>query len=154
MQAGAIRPIVLCLFRHENHILVSSHYDTVKQEWFCRPVGGGIEFGEQSRSAMRREIQEELGVPIDHLALLGVLESLFTYEGRPGHEIVFVYDATFVDRALYQQTTVHGWEQGITMAFTATWKSVEELRQGAVRLVPDGLLDLLHKLAPPQESPS
>ncbi|MCA9941424.1 MAG: NUDIX domain-containing protein, partial [Anaerolineales bacterium] len=56
-----IRPLVICLFRHKNHILVMEGYDPVKQQTFYRPLGGGIEFGEHSAIALRRELREELG---------------------------------------------------------------------------------------------
>jgi len=43
-----IRSIAICVFRHKNHILVAEGYDPVKDEYFYRPLGGGIEFGETS----------------------------------------------------------------------------------------------------------
>ncbi|WP_460164643.1 NUDIX domain-containing protein [Pseudomonas sp. S2_F03] len=52
-----------------------------------------MEFGETSAQAIVREVQEELGLAITDVRLLGTLENIFTYAGRPGHEIVQVYDA-------------------------------------------------------------
>jgi 8-oxo-dGTP pyrophosphatase MutT (NUDIX family) len=40
--------------------LVAHGHDSVKSEDFYRPLGGGIEFGELSEAALRREIKEEL----------------------------------------------------------------------------------------------
>jgi hypothetical protein len=51
-----IRPISICLFRKDNKILVSESFDSIKQDYFCRPLGEGIEFGESSQEAMLREI--------------------------------------------------------------------------------------------------
>jgi 8-oxo-dGTP pyrophosphatase MutT (NUDIX family) len=90
MDTTRIRPIAVCLFRNENRILVSEGFDTVKQYYYYRPLGGGIEYGESSREAIVREIQEELGARVENLQLLGVLENIFVYEGQLGHEIVFV----------------------------------------------------------------
>ncbi|HET7328347.1 MAG TPA: NUDIX domain-containing protein [Nocardioidaceae bacterium] len=58
---------------------------------FHRLLGGHVNFGETSRAAVVREIGEELGVELLEPHLLGVLESIFEYDGRPGHEVVFVY---------------------------------------------------------------
>ena len=65
MRHGRIRPIALCLFRHDSRILVGHAYDTVEQDHYCRPLGGGIEFGERGAGAIMREIWEELGAEIE-----------------------------------------------------------------------------------------
>jgi nicotinamide-nucleotide amidase len=58
---------------------------------FHRLLGGHVEFGELAVDAVVREVGEELGVDFLEPRLLGVLESIFVAEGRPGHEVVFVY---------------------------------------------------------------
>lgn len=78
---------------------------------------------------------------------LGTLENLFTCDGEPGHEIVLVYDAAFTDRALYDRAVLHGHEQDAAVpAFTAEWKTLDELAAGPVRLVPEGLAAFLNGL--------
>ena len=66
-----------------------------------RPLGGSIEFGERAEDTLRREFQEELAQPIADPRLLCVLENLYDHAGHRGHEIVFVYETSFVDRAAY-----------------------------------------------------
>lgn len=125
MDRGRIRPIALCLFRHAGRILVGNAYDAVKQEHYCRPLGGGIEFGERGAEAIVREIGEELGA-----------------------EIVLVFDAAFTDRSFYNQAVLCRHEQGAAApAFTAEWKSLDELAAGSVRLVPEGLAAFLRSLS-------
>jgi len=144
MKRDSIRPIALCLFRHAGRILVGGAYDAVKQDHYCRPLGGGIEFGERGAEAIVREIREELGAEIEGVRWLGTLENLFTCEGEAGHEIVLIFDAAFTDRSLYDQTVLHGHEQDAAVeAFTAEWKSLDELAAGSVRLVPEGLAAFL-----------
>jgi 8-oxo-dGTP pyrophosphatase MutT (NUDIX family) len=143
MRTPRIRPIVLCLFRHGDRILVSRDYDSVKQDHYYRPLGGGIEFGETSRDAIIREIREELDAEIENLTWLGTLENLFILEGEPGHEIVLVYDATFVDRSIYERDSLIGHEHEIGSSFVAEWKSFDELRRDPARLVPEGLAALI-----------
>ncbi len=134
-----IRPIAIGLFRHGDRILVFDSYDSHQQDYFCRPLGGGIEFGESSQQALHREIREELGAEITAVQLVGVLENIFTYQGQLGHEVVFVYDAEFVDRRLYDQVELHGQETGELGAFTATWRNLTEMAAAQIRLVPNGL---------------
>jgi len=95
MDTTRIRPIAICLFRNRGRILVSEGFDTVKQSYYYRPLGGGIEYGESSKAAVLREIQEELDAQIENIQSVGVIENIFTYEGEQGHEIVFVFDAEF-----------------------------------------------------------
>jgi len=103
MNMNRIRPVALCLFQHKGRILVSRAYDAVKQDFYCRPLGGGIEFGKRGVETIAREIREELGAEIEKIRWLGTLENLFTGEGKAGHEIVLVFDAGFIDRSLYDQ---------------------------------------------------
>jgi len=58
---------------------------------FHRLIGGSVEFGETHRDAIIRELREELDANIHELTLLGPVESIFREDGRPGHEIVFLY---------------------------------------------------------------
>jgi ADP-ribose pyrophosphatase YjhB (NUDIX family) len=99
-----IRPVAVCVFRNGDRILVGPGYDSVKNEHFFRPLGGAIEFGELAVDALRREIREELRLQIENPVQLGVLENRFEYCGRPGHEIVFVFDASFADSRWYAST--------------------------------------------------
>ncbi len=136
-----IRPIALCLLRRGEQILVHEGYDPVKQQAFARPLGGGIEFSETSREAVIREIKEELGADLTDVKLLGIVESIYQYQGEPGHELVFIYDGQFVDDALYQQESldvVEGERQ-----FQAVWRSPAELSEAGVLLVPEAMAEWL-----------
>jgi ADP-ribose pyrophosphatase YjhB (NUDIX family) len=136
-----IRPIAICLFRHGDKILVSDGVEEPNQRPYSRPLGGAIEFGERAVDAVVREIREELGVGVRDVRLLGVLENLFTLNGQPGHEIVFVYDARFVDESLYARATLPfqeaGWASG-----EARWL---DLTRETACLVPEGLGALLRE---------
>lgn len=135
-----IRVIAICIFRRNNAILVFEAFDAVKGTPFYRPLGGGVEPGETSANALIREIREELAQEITDLRLLGVLESIFTVEGRAGHEIVFVYDGRFCDETLYDQPalTVHE----ATGEVRAVWRDLTSF-DDYHRLVPEKLLALL-----------
>ena len=142
---GRVRAKVICVFRNGNHILVIDGYDATKREPFYCPPGGGIEFGEPSEVALRREIREELDTKIENPKLLGVLECLFTYDGRREHEIVFVYDAELANRSLYTVDRFEGRESD-GRSFELIWLNLDAIRQDAPPVVwPSGLIELLER---------
>jgi ADP-ribose pyrophosphatase YjhB (NUDIX family) len=143
MDTTRIRPIAVCLFRNNNRILVSEGFDKIKQDYYYRPLGGGIEYGETSRDAVAREIREELDVEIEDIRFLGVVENIFVYQGEQGHEIVFVFDAEFADKSLYELDEIDGYEQEADVKFKAKWYSLGETGNGDGRLVPENLAELL-----------
>ncbi|RMF67550.1 MAG: NUDIX domain-containing protein [Cyanobacteria bacterium J069] len=136
-----IRPIAICLLRQGDRLLLHEGVDTTTGLQFGRPLGGGIDFGEHSRDAVIREIREELGAAITAVELVGILESIYVYEGEPGHELVFVYSGRFVDESLYEQPTLQVTEG--ERVFEARWRSLDELRGDPLVLVPEGLWELL-----------
>lgn len=140
-----IRPIVICVFSYNGRILTVEGYDPIKHQIFYRPLGGGIEFGELGRDALVREIREELDTAVTDLRYLATLENIFTFDGRPGHEIVQVYDGRFVDESLYHCPVIKGREEG-GQRFTAFWKSLSEFEgKNAPPLYPNDLLKLLRQ---------
>ncbi len=139
-----IRPLAICVFRHQNRILVSENYDSHKEELFYRPLGGRIEFGESGAETICRELMEEIQVDVDpnSLRYLGAIENIFKYNGRPGHEIVLIYDGTFKEKRWYNQALIRGMEGG-GAEIRAVWKNIQEFGNGKSVLYPTGLLELL-----------
>lgn len=90
MKKGIIRPLAICIFRREEAILVAEGYDSVKMDYYYRPVGGGLEYGEKSLDAVKREVYEEIGAEIDNINYIETMENIFFYNGELGHEIVMV----------------------------------------------------------------
>lgn len=142
MPPGHIRLLAVAVFRSGDRVLVARGTDPATGAPFYRPLGGGVEFGERAAAALRREIREELRTEIDAPRLLGVLENLFAYDGRPRHEIVFVFDARFRDAALYARDELAVVEAGVGWE-PARWVPLQHFVDGPDPLVPDGLLALL-----------
>ena len=136
------RSIAICVFSHNGRILVLEGYDSTKREHFYRPIGGGIEYGEYSKDALIREIREEINAEIIQPHYLGTLENIYTFEGELGHEIVFVYDALFVDSSFYINEHINAVEDDAT-PFTVVWKPLAFFQDGSSPLYPKGLLELL-----------
>lgn len=140
MKPTKIRVIAICLFTHDNCILVFQAFDTVKSMPYYRPLGGEVEFEETTEVSIKREIREELGQEITDLHLLSILENLFECEGKPGHEIVFIYDAHFVDKNVYRKKELVVHEEIETLK--ASWRSLDSFNEYH-RLVPEELIPLV-----------
>ena len=139
-----IRPLAICVFRHNKCILVAEGYDAVKDEHFYRPLGGGIEFGETSMETVCRELMEELDVEVERQSLtyLGTVENIFHFNGYPGHEIVLIYDGVLKEPGLYDRKVLLGKEAN-GEEIRAVWKPLEEFGHGKAVLYPTGLLEML-----------
>jgi ADP-ribose pyrophosphatase YjhB (NUDIX family) len=135
----SIRPIVLAVIRRGDALLVFEGRDDFKDETYYRPLGGGIEFGESSKEALEREFGEELGAEINVGDRLGVLENVFSWQDRPGHEIAFVFAAEFVDESFYRRDEM----KILDDPATARWVDVRDFRDGSKILYPRGLTELL-----------
>ena len=140
-----IRPIAICLFHHNGRILVSEEYDPTKGEIFYRPLGGGIEFGEHSEDTIRRELMEEIGAEVKDLVYLGTLENTFVFDGKPGHEIVQVYDGALTESGLYEQAVISGHEADVNLPMKVVWKPTHDFETGKSIVYPPGLLELLNE---------
>lgn len=143
---GKIRAIVLAaIVRPSDHaLLVFRGYDTSKTQFFYRPLGGGIEFGEASQQALQRELLEELGVTVRPVRKLATLENIFVHEGVPGHEIAIVWLAEFTDPAFYLEEALpytEGDHQSV-----ALWVLPAGLQALGVPLYPVELTELLQGL--------
>ncbi|MBK9925916.1 MAG: NUDIX domain-containing protein [Anaerolineales bacterium] len=142
MKKHKVRPLAICVFRHNDRILVNEGYDPLKDQTFYRPLGGGIEFGETAEETVRRELMEEINVEVGEVRYLGTLENIFTFNGTPGHEIVMIYDGVLKNSGLYEQAEVEGKEANGEV-IRAVWMELDQFRMGKSILYPNGLLELL-----------
>ena len=145
METSIIQAISICVFGSGNKILVQEGYDQNRKKHFYRPLGGKIKFGEKSSDALQREIFEEIGAGIVDVEYLGVIESIFTYNGKNGHEVIFIYTARFLKQEYYNKgELVANENDGRTVR--VLWKDVAEFRNdNPEHLFPIGLLDLIDK---------
>lgn len=140
--AGRIGVKAVAVCRHAGRVLVERGRDRVAGTDFYRAIGGSVEFGERAADAVAREWREEYGLELRDPRLLGVLESVFTYEGRPGHEVVFVFGARVAQAEVYERDAFDGVDpEG--KRHQAAWVPLAELMKGAAALYPAGMLALL-----------
>ena len=78
------------IFKNGNKVLLQKNE---KSGDYYSLIGGRVKFLEDTKKAMIREINEEVGVLLkdNELSLLEVVENFFTYDGTKFHELLFVY---------------------------------------------------------------
>lgn len=141
LKENAIRPLAVCIVKHEGKILAGNGFDSVKEEVFYRLLGGGIKFGERAEAALKREFQEELGTGLENVKFITTLETIFTYEGKNGHEILMVFEGDLVNTDLYEKSEIQildSNEGGV-----ASWQKIDDCKNGKVILYPEGILDFI-----------
>ena len=140
------RPLAVAVIRSGDRILVFAVPDQVKGLVGFRPLGGTIEFGERGQDAIAREIREEIAAELVDVRYVETLENIFEYLGRPGHELVRVYEGRLADETLYRRETIVGREEN-GAPFRCVWKPIADFERGDP-LYPDGLLELVRRRAP------
>jgi 8-oxo-dGTP pyrophosphatase MutT (NUDIX family) len=138
---GEIRVVVLGIIRDGDRIFVSKGYDPVKETTFYRAMGGGVDFGETSLIALEREFQEEIQAELKNIRYIGCLENIFTFNGKPGHEILQLYECDFVDPKFYELETID-FSEGKRQK-TAVWVDINNFKSGEYRLVPEQFINYL-----------
>lgn len=97
MKKKSIRINSLSLITSDNKVLVLSGVDKKTNEVFYRLLGGGVEFGEESLIALKREVKEELGATSDKEKFLEIVENIFEYNGDKMHEITFLFKSELLE---------------------------------------------------------
>lgn len=137
-----VRAKAVAVIRSAGRVLVERGVDPATGDRFYRAIGGHIDFGERAAQTVVREWREEYGLTLADVRPLGVVENLFTYAGRPGHEVVFAFEGRVVEPEVYRQEELEGTDPD-GKRHQALWISLDDLADGDVPLSPDGLLALL-----------
>jgi len=131
-----IRFLVLGLIKdNNNRVFLSQGYDASQQAYFYRPLGGGIEFEERSLDALKREFKEELDASLTNIQYLTCLESIFSFNGQPGHEVIQLYQCDFTNPDFYTTEEVQ-FNEGKRQKI-ARWVEIEKCRSGTLNVVPE-----------------
>ena len=136
-----VRPIAISIIRNNDKILVYERQDDITGERFYRLVGGCIEFGELSNTALKREFEEELSLDIKNTKLISIFESIFTFNSKEMHEIVFLYESEFVDSSIYNEDIINGLEGD--RAFNAIWILVADFLNKKHKIYPEEIFTYL-----------
>ncbi|MGH0425488.1 NUDIX hydrolase [Bacillus pretiosus] len=107
--------------KHDNKILVLQG----DGEDFWYVPGGRVKMLETSEEALKRELAEELAVPIEIRRLIWSVENFFTLSERKFHEISFYYEVELKQLPANGADQYILEEEGRTYFFK--WVQVEEL---------------------------
>ena len=135
-----IRPNALAIIKKDDLLLVQKGYDKGTKESFYRLLGGGIEFGESSNQALKREMKEELNAEITNEKLLSCIENIFEFNSEKYHEIVFLYTADFLEESFYNQENMKIVDKE---GAYAEWVPIIEIKNGTVILYPKEAISYL-----------
>jgi ADP-ribose pyrophosphatase YjhB (NUDIX family) len=135
-----IRVKALAWLQQDDALFVVKMHDSVKGDEYYRPIGGTVEFGETTRDTLQREVKEELGTTINITGDPLIFENLFTCDGERGHEIDYLYPASFTDPA-FMEERVFPLLEANDASFDAEWIELVKFLNDELRLVPEALLD-------------
>lgn len=133
-----IRPVALGLAIKDGKLLVSEGYDSKKNQTFYRCLGGGIEFLETSQEAIKREFKEEIGADITVKDFLGISENIFTFEGKNGHELIFLYMVELRDSDYKEEYSIID-----EVNSTAKWIDIQSFKTKEKIIYPTEILNYI-----------
>ena len=136
-----IRPVSISIIRRDNEILVYKRKDDINNNEFYRLIGGCIEFGETSSLALKREFLEETSLKLININHITTFESVFTFNGKEMHEIIFLFESQFHNKNIYKEDIINGIEG--ERAFKGLWINKNDFISFRKKLVPEQILNFL-----------
>lgn len=105
---------VAALFINQDKILLQS----TKTDPYLFLPGGRVQYNETTSTAIKREMQEELGISIkdEEMILTNVVENFFNHDNKMYHELLFIYRISNKDinsikeiKVLDKEDTINKW---------------------------------------------
>jgi len=89
--------------------------------------GGRVQAREDSITALKREVSEELELEIENTSFIGAVENFFTVPEAKFHEYMWMIKGDFKDKSVYNQDRIIGHEQEEELIFE--WVDVNDLKK-------------------------
>ena len=114
-----------------------------QNNFYCMP-GGHVELGEDTKTAVLREMEEELGYKVKISRFLGETQNFFIgKDAKPWHELGYYYEveAENEDDITKEDYFREENDKGFIQHLEFKWMTIEEAEKVVFR--PDFLIDLL-----------
>lgn len=121
-------------FRVCGILKVKEKYLTVKiqgNEFYCLP-GGHVELGEDTDSAILREMKEELGYEVKIVKLVSIIQNFFkTKDNKVFHELGYYYivEPKNINDVNLEDYVITENDKGKLVKLEFKWFTLEELKQ-------------------------
>lgn len=104
--------------------------------------GGRVQANEDSISALKREVSEELNLEIENTYSMGVVENFFTVPEANYHEYMWMIKGEFKDKSVYDKENIIGSEQNKQLFFE--WVDINKLKD--INFRPIGVIPYLQNI--------
>ena len=104
--------------------------------------GGRVQASEDSISALKREIEEELDLEIENTHSIGVVENFFIVPEANYHEYMWMIKSEFRDKSVYNKEKIIGSEPNKQLIFE--WVDINKLED--INFRPTGVIPYLKNI--------
>ncbi len=141
-----MRQAALCVFRRGDVFLVAEIRDPRSGIVLHRPPGGGVEEGESPEDAVRREIQEELGIALTDIRALGAINHVWHWNGRAVAERAWMFLADPADDERLGRGETPELIEADGARVRTLWRPIQGRDETLPPLCPENLSEFLESL--------
>lgn len=115
------------LIKINGKVLVHHSLTYISENDHITLPGGRVQTGEDSISALKREIKEEIGLDVRFIKNIAIMESFFEMKGKQYHEFLFVNEMNFIDSSITEQSNILPIEERKIGKLEFKWIDIDKL---------------------------
>ena len=128
---------VSAVIRFGNKVLL--HHGLDKNHYTL--PGGRVKDGESTITALKREIEEEMGLEVTYIKPFSFIENFFEMNGNLYHELLLTHELEFKDKLIYKQNKIMPIEPEKIGKLEFVWCEIDKL--DSINFVPKKLKEIL-----------